>query len=95
MVSALHLRIVILIVPPFSLQDGLTQKALALYVQYDTPAFPQNYNIYRRIALDLFSMSGLDEINAYIVWKQLRSMLFSLVSTSGHIFLYRNRTLSS
>lgn len=60
-------------------QDGLTLKALGLYVKYDVPAFPQNFNIYRRIALDLFSLPGLDNANAFTTWKQLRSMLFQLV----------------
>ncbi|KAJ1528639.1 hypothetical protein ONE63_007034 [Megalurothrips usitatus] len=63
------------------IKDGLTLKALGLYVKYDTPAFPQNFNIYRRIALDLFSMPGLDNVEAFTTWTQLRTMLFSLTET--------------
>jgi hypothetical protein len=58
-----------------------------LYTKYDTPAYPQNYNIYKRIAVDMFSMSGLNGPEAYSSWSQLRNILLSLVR-KFHQFLF-------
>lgn len=54
-------------------------KAFGLYTKYDAPAFSQNFNIYRRIALEIFSMPGLDNADAFTTWKQLRTMFSKLV----------------
>lgn len=55
-------------------------KALVLYTQMGAPAFPQNYNIYRRISMDIIALPGLAEPDAYKTWAQLRNMLFKLVN---------------
>lgn len=59
------------------LKDGYTLEALALYVTHGTPAMTQNFNIYTRIALDLFEMPGIAD--NYNIWAQLRKILFELV----------------
>lgn len=59
------------------LKDGYTLEALALYVNHGAPAMSQNFNIYTRIALDIFEMSGISD--NYNVWAQLRRALFELV----------------
>ncbi|KAG7173582.1 Intraflagellar transport protein 172-like [Homarus americanus] len=60
-------------------RDGQAVEALGLYKQYGAPAFSQNYNIYRRVALDLMSMHELCSGQAYRTWADLRDLLLSLV----------------
>ncbi|KAJ4427860.1 hypothetical protein ANN_23861 [Periplaneta americana] len=60
------------------IKDGYPLEALALYTKYDAPLYPQNYNIYKRIAMDMFNMPALDTPDAYSSWAQLRNILFSL-----------------
>ena len=36
------------------IKDGQATQALQLYRKYGCPTFPQNFNIYKRIAVDLF-----------------------------------------
>jgi len=71
------LHLIILYV--FHFQEGNAFEALNLYTQYDVPAFPQNFNIYRRIALDVFSKRGMDKEESYDTWAKLRDMFFKLV----------------
>lgn len=60
------------------IKDGYTLKALGLYSQMEAPAFAQNYNIYRRIAMDIIAMPGLSEEDGFTTWARLRNMLFQL-----------------
>jgi intraflagellar transport protein 172 len=48
--------------------------ALQIFVKHGSPPSPQNFNIYKRLALDLFSFSS----PPYKVWAELRDMLFTL-----------------
>ncbi|XP_039285389.1 intraflagellar transport protein 172 homolog [Nilaparvata lugens] len=64
------------------IKEGYSLKALSLYVQLDAPPFPQNYNIYRRIATDILAMPGLDGPDAFEHWAHLRDMLYGLVSAN-------------
>jgi hypothetical protein len=52
-----------------------------LYKKYGAPDFPQNYNIYKRIAVDIFATSTLEDKNGrcYQLWAGLRDMLLDLV----------------
>ncbi|KAK7085982.1 hypothetical protein SK128_023173 [Halocaridina rubra] len=61
------------------IKDDQAVNALALYKQYGAPAYAQNYNIYRRLALDLMSMHELCTAEAYQTWADLRDLLLSLV----------------
>lgn len=67
------------------LKDGYTLEALALYVEHGAPATSQNFNIYTRIALDIFALPNI--VDNYNIWSQLRRVLFELVSK---IYLYYN-----
>lgn len=63
----------------FQFQEGNVFEALNLYSQYDVPAYPQNFNIYRRIALEVFSKRGMDKVESYDTWAKLRDIFFKLV----------------
>ncbi|XP_046993145.1 intraflagellar transport protein 172 homolog [Schistocerca americana] len=60
------------------IKDGDPIKALNLYMKYEAPAFTQNYNIYKRIAIDIFSLPDTMGPDAYSTWANLRNMLFQL-----------------
>lgn len=60
-------------------QNGQPLGALALYKQYGAAPFSQNFNIYRRLALDMMSLHDLCSSQAYRNWADLRDMLLSLV----------------
>jgi hypothetical protein len=53
-----------------------------LYKKYGAPDFNQNYNIYKRIAVDLFATSTTEDKNGkcYQLWAGLRDMLLDLVT---------------
>ena len=61
------------------IKEGKTVKALELYTTNSAPAFPQNYNIYRRIALDIMSSRQYSGPDCYRIWADLRNMLFQLI----------------
>ncbi|KAK9502773.1 hypothetical protein O3M35_011482 [Rhynocoris fuscipes] len=58
------------------IKSGSTVKALDLYSQYSPPAVSQNYNIYRRIALDVMSTHRSQE--TYRLWAKLRDVFYQL-----------------
>lgn len=57
------------------IRDGDCTTALKLYLTYDTPAIPQNFNIYNRIAVECF---GLREPDVSHFWKDLRTFLYQV-----------------
>lgn len=59
-------------------QSGDTWKALELYNEYIPAAVTQNYNIYRKIALDIISTHRSKE--SFDTWIKLRDMFFNLVT---------------
>ncbi|KAG8304547.1 hypothetical protein J6590_091435 [Homalodisca vitripennis] len=67
------------------IKEGNTMKALNLYSQMGSPALPQNYNIYRRISMDIIASPDLSGTDAYSTWARLRNMLYKLTEgmTSG------------
>lgn len=60
------------------LRDGDCVAALGVYLNHGSPANPQNFNIYNRIALECFSMR---EPDAGTLWKDLRSFLFQVTQS--------------
>ncbi|KAK7792281.1 hypothetical protein R5R35_013312 [Gryllus longicercus] len=56
-------------------------QALELYTKYDAPPFSQNYNIYKRIAIDIFNLTGLSSPDSYAQWAELRNMLLQLTES--------------
>ncbi|XP_025413024.1 intraflagellar transport protein 172 homolog isoform X3 [Sipha flava] len=63
------------------IREGNAIEALNLYTQYGAPAFPQNFNIYRRIALDVFGKRGMEKEESYDIWAKLRDMFFKLTES--------------
>ncbi|XP_027053913.1 intraflagellar transport protein 172 homolog [Pocillopora damicornis] len=61
------------------IKDGNTLKALDLFCKYGAPANPQNFNIYKRIVMDVISMPGLRSADSYRTWADLRDVLFEIV----------------
>jgi len=62
------------------IQRDKTIQALDLYKKYGTPAIPQNFNIYHKIALDTMKLDSLKTREYYYEWSKLRDMLYSLVN---------------
>ncbi|XP_031359255.1 intraflagellar transport protein 172 homolog [Photinus pyralis] len=62
----------------YLLKNGLTSDALALYHSHGTPAIVQNFNIYTKIAVDVFSQPGMSDFGSFEIWVNLRQMLFDL-----------------
>ncbi|XP_065212288.1 intraflagellar transport protein 172 homolog [Planococcus citri] len=60
------------------IKENKSLEAAELYYKYGTPAYPQNYNLYRRIVLNTFSSRNLDSAESYIHWARLRTVLFNL-----------------
>ncbi|XP_018542856.1 intraflagellar transport protein 172 homolog [Lates calcarifer] len=53
-------------------------KALQLYVQHGAPPNPQNFNIYKRLFLDLINLPDTDGSESYRMWADLRNFLLQL-----------------
>ncbi|XP_030838935.1 intraflagellar transport protein 172 homolog isoform X2 [Strongylocentrotus purpuratus] len=53
-------------------------KALDLYVHHGAPPNSQNFNIYKRIANEIFAAPNLDKPDSYKVWADLRDVLLNL-----------------
>ncbi|KAL1129294.1 hypothetical protein AAG570_013823, partial [Ranatra chinensis] len=58
------------------IKGGFTEKALELYTRFEPAPLPQNYNIYRRIAADSFSIRRDKE--DFNTWAQLRDMFYQI-----------------
>uniref|UniRef100_A0A1B6D0F4 Intraflagellar transport protein 172 homolog n=1 Tax=Clastoptera arizonana TaxID=38151 RepID=A0A1B6D0F4_9HEMI len=61
------------------IKEGFVLKALNLYSKLEAPAYPQNYNIYRRISMDIIAMPGLSGEEGFPTWARLRNLLFGLI----------------
>ena len=61
------------------IKDGQPENALDLYKQYGTPSYAANFNIYKRIGVDLFSSQNMGSGNNYQIWGSLRDMYFGLI----------------
>lgn len=60
------------------IKEGQTEKVLNLYVQHGAPANSQNFNIYKRMFLDLLNIVGTNRADAYRMWADLRDVFFNL-----------------
>lgn len=63
------------------LKDGTPVKALNLYVEHGAPPAQQNFNIYRKIAIDLFQARDMNSAEAYQTWSDLRNVLNEIVES--------------
>ncbi|KAI1897568.1 hypothetical protein AGOR_G00084610 [Albula goreensis] len=68
------------------IKEGESERVLNLYINHGAPANPQNFNIYKRMFLDLLSLPGRDSAEAYRMWADLRDVMLllceNLVKTS-------------
>lgn len=53
-------------------------RALQLYVQHGAPPNPQNFNIYKRLFVDLINLPDTDNADSYRLWADLRDFLLQL-----------------
>ncbi|RTG85468.1 intraflagellar transport protein 172 [Schistosoma bovis] len=60
------------------IKDSRVYDAMLLYKKYGTPAYKQNFNIYKRIFQGITSQRGLYGSDAYPTWSTLRDILFDL-----------------
>lgn len=61
------------------IKRGNLTEAVSLYNKYDAPAFPQNYNIYKRICFEMMISSKVNGEEEYEYWSNLRNMLYKVV----------------
>ncbi|XP_053503578.1 intraflagellar transport protein 172 homolog isoform X4 [Ictalurus furcatus] len=60
------------------IKEGDAEKVLDLYVQHGMPASPENFNIYKRMFLELMNLRDRDAAKAYRMWANLRDVLHLL-----------------
>ncbi|XP_068564624.1 intraflagellar transport protein 172 homolog [Cebidichthys violaceus] len=60
------------------IKEADAPKALQLYVQHGAPPNTQNFNIYKRLFLDLIYLPGTDGPESYRMWADLRNFLLQL-----------------
>uniref|UniRef100_A0A8C0FR79 Intraflagellar transport protein 172 homolog n=1 Tax=Bubo bubo TaxID=30461 RepID=A0A8C0FR79_BUBBB len=60
------------------IREGSWDKALSLYVHHGAPANPQNFNIYKRLFVEMVNASDMNCAEAYSSWADLRDVLFHL-----------------
>ena len=63
------------------IKEGNPTGAMELYKKYGTPNFRANYNIYKRIGVDLFSTKKIDKEDSYNVFSSLRDMYLNIVES--------------
>ena len=61
------------------IKDGNPVGALELYQKYGAPNNRANYNIYKRIGVDMFSAKNLDTAESYSTWAGLRDVYLNIV----------------
>ncbi|TRY86956.1 hypothetical protein DNTS_000647 [Danionella cerebrum] len=60
------------------IKEAEAEKVLSLYTQHGVPAYSQNFNIYKRMFLELVSLKGRDCAEAFRMWADLRDVLLLL-----------------
>ncbi|XP_058656852.1 intraflagellar transport protein 172 homolog isoform X2 [Ammospiza caudacuta] len=58
--------------------EGCWDRALHLYSQHGAPANPQNFNIYKRLFVEMVNAPGRNCAEAYAGWAELRDVLLAL-----------------
>ena len=72
------------------IKEGHPESALQLYTKHGTPPYQANFNIYKRIGVDLFSSPRMDNAESYGTWAALRDLYLGLVeglserASAGH-----------
>uniref|UniRef100_A0A8D0H142 Intraflagellar transport protein 172 homolog n=1 Tax=Sphenodon punctatus TaxID=8508 RepID=A0A8D0H142_SPHPU len=65
------------------IREGSWEKALSLYVQNGAPGNSQNFNIYKRLFVEMVNAPGMNSAETYHSWADLRNVLFNLVGVSN------------
>ncbi|KAM9496806.1 intraflagellar transport protein 172 homolog [Clarias gariepinus] len=60
------------------IKEGDVEKVLDLYVQHGMPASSENFNIYKRMFLELMNLRDRDGAKSYRIWANLRDILHLL-----------------
>ncbi|XP_005948489.1 intraflagellar transport protein 172 homolog [Haplochromis burtoni] len=60
------------------IKDKEAPKAVQLYIQHGVPPNPQNFNIYKRLFLDLINLPDTDGPESYRMFADLRNFFFQL-----------------
>ncbi|XP_019854622.1 PREDICTED: intraflagellar transport protein 172 homolog [Amphimedon queenslandica] len=60
------------------IKSNASLSALKLFTTYGAPPLPQNFNIYKRLCMEVFG-ENLEGGTAYSIYSSLRNMLFSIV----------------
>lgn len=68
------------------INEGDCKGALDLYLNYDAPAIEANFNIYKRIPMDCFSLREEETISTE-VWRKLRDFLYKLIEVIGNYII--------
>ena len=63
------------------IREGNPHTALQLYTKHGAPPYQANFNIYKRIGVDLFSAKQLDTAEAYSTWAELRDLYLGLLES--------------
>ena len=63
------------------IREGNPKAALQLYTKHGAPPYQANFNIYKRIGVDLFSAKQLDTAEAYNIWAELRDLYLGLLES--------------
>ena len=69
------------------IREGNPQAALQLYTKHGAPPYQANFNIYKRIGVDLFSSKQLDNAEAYNTWAELRDLYLGLLESLAERYL--------
>ena len=73
------------------IREGNPQTALQLYTKHGAPPYQANFNIYKRIGVDLFSAKQLDSAEAYNTWSELRDLYLGLLESLAERYWGKNR----
>lgn len=68
------------------IREGNTATALQQYTKHGAPPYEANFNIYKRIGVDLFSSRQLDSAESYSTWAELRDLYLGLVESLAERF---------
>ncbi len=61
------------------IKSNASLSALQLFLKYGAPANPQNFNIYKRLCLEVYGQQ-VEGVASYSTYANLRNMLYTLVS---------------
>ncbi|KAL7987120.1 hypothetical protein Chor_006039, partial [Crotalus horridus] len=67
----------------YLIRENSWDKVLSLYIQNGAPANVQNFNIYKRLFMEMVNAANMNRPEAYHSWADLRDVLFNLCENLG------------